>query len=62
MLGNTDWNSVFDHYDTDHSGGLDRGEFIRAVRIDARMPDTKMTDREIDELFKCIGQFSMEES
>ena len=32
----------------------DRKEFIRAVRVDARVPDTKITDREVDELFKCV--------
>ena len=54
LLGKSDWASVFAHYDTDNSGGLDRDEFIRAVRVDAKVPDSKLSDRDLDEVFKCI--------
>lgn len=64
-IGKTDWFEVFDCYDTDGDGGIDLEEFINAVRKEAKIDDTRITDRELKEVFSCVdtgdGMISPEE-
>ena len=53
-LGGQDWQSLFDSYDRDGTGGLDMDEFIQVVRKDAEIPEQKFSDTEVRHLFSTI--------
>jgi Ca2+-binding EF-hand superfamily protein len=48
------WRALFEQYDTDGSGELDRGEFVAAVRKDCKLPAEVVSDEELEELFCMI--------
>ena len=54
--GRADWGKLFQKYDLDHSGAIDIGEFRRAVRRDAKLSTTTVSDDELQELFNFIDK------
>lgn len=64
--GGQDWAKLFQQYDRDGSGELDRAEFARAIRRDAGVPRSVFSDEDLGRLFDKIdvdgsGEISAEE-
>ena len=64
--GSQDWEELFQQYDRDGSGELDRGEFMRAIRRDAGVPRSVFSDEDLVRLFEKTdvdgsGEISAEE-
>ena len=53
-LGGQDWLTLFSKYDSDHSGELDFKEFCKALRRDAAVGPSSVTDAELREVFDYI--------
>jgi Ca2+-binding EF-hand superfamily protein len=53
-VGGQDWFTLFSRYDSDHSGALDFKEFCKALRRDAAIGPTSVTDAELREVFDYI--------
>jgi Ca2+-binding EF-hand superfamily protein len=50
----TDWSALFSKFDTDGNGTLDFAEFLRAIRMSIKIPESQVTDEELLHLFTCI--------
>lgn len=48
------WNFIFEKYDLDNSGELELGEFMIAVRTECDLPESAISDNDIEELFGVI--------
>ncbi len=64
--GGQDWEKLFEQYDRDGSGELDRAEFMQAIRRDAGVPRSVFSDEDLVRLFDKIdvdgsGEISAEE-
>eukprot|EP01043_Picozoa_sp_COSAG02_P039340 COSAG02_NODE_3099_length_7378_cov_3.046984_7_plen_503_part_00 len=53
-VGGQDWLTLFSRYDSNHSGQLDFKEFCKALRRDAAVGPSSVTDAELREVFDYI--------
>ena len=64
--GGQDPRKLFQSYDRDNSGDIDRWEFRQAVRKGGRITPVMMTDDDLERLFECVdvdgdGELSIDE-
>jgi len=51
IVGTMGWKALFERYDKDGSGEIDFGEFCEAARSDMNIPDTLISDADLQALF-----------
>lgn len=54
--GGQDWSKLFRHYDRDNDGGLTFDEFRRAVRRDAKITRTMLSDQQLHSVFDYVDE------
>jgi Ca2+-binding EF-hand superfamily protein len=57
-VGGVDWPHLFDHYDTDSSGGLALHEFQHIIRKDAKVTEIMMSNESVELLWNSIDKGS----